>query len=253
MEVASNVSCNTCSDSKESGSSLDERPSYRDQASQTTGTERSSGEVKDEGMPSAVSIRVTKRGGGVRLSLSNMKVVRGSDNTERISFVRSPNATHLTKAQFKAFRKLGPELTAALNAVEISQQMKGKSKRTQRIEPFYKYKPQGNVISSKLTARVPLKLKIPTKAPCDGESDIHLYKTKSPTPSSPLPDQPKIHPQPHQSVLLDQDLPLKKRGRPLPSTSKMPLKRKQPPITAETLSPLTHQPLKKNFIIPVDK
>ena len=75
MEVASNVSCNTCSDSKESGSSLDERPSYRDQASQTTGTERSSGEVKDEGMPSAVSIRVTKRGGGVRLSLSNMKVV----------------------------------------------------------------------------------------------------------------------------------------------------------------------------------
>ena len=254
MEVASNVSRNKCAESKGSDFVLAEKPSLRDKASQTTGTEHSSAEVKAEETTSAVSIRVTKRRGGVRLSLSNMKMVRVSDNNSyRISLVRRPYATHLTKAQFKHLIKLAPEINTTLNATEVLEQMKGKINGTQQFEPFYKDKPQGNVLSSKSPTSVPLNTKVPTTSTCAGKSDIHLHKTKIPTPSSPLPVQTKTHPQPRQSILLDQALPLKKRGRSLTSTPRRPLKRKQPPNTTKTLNPLTHQPLEKKFVIPVDK
>ena len=182
MEVASNVSRNKCAESKGSDFVLAEKPSLRDKASQTTGTEHSSAEVKAEETTSAVSIRVTKRRGGVRLSLSNMKMVRrGSAKSYRISLVRGPHATHLTKEQFKHLIKLAPALNASLNATEGLERMKGKLNGTQqKFEPFYKDNPQENVRSSKLTPRVPLNTKVPTKSTCDEKSDIHLHKTKSP-------------------------------------------------------------------------
>ncbi len=96
-------------------------------ASQTKEAEHSVMEVRDDELPCAVDVRITKRHGCVRLSLSNIKRVQKSDNQDHVSFVRSRYATHLTKEQLGTLAKLTPKLKAALG------ETKGR-KRTSKVK-----------------------------------------------------------------------------------------------------------------------
>ena len=210
-----------------------EKPTAKHKASRRTVKEALSVEDTEEESPNAIDIRITKRRGGVRLSLSNMKAVRKSDNPDQISYVRSPYPTHLTKEQFKTLMKLAPKLYTELNAVEITQQMKARINRPQQIFPLQK--PVSGVSS------LPRPLKIsPTTVPTRVRK---THQAKNPVGSVPQPTPKKIHPR--QTILLEHPLPLKPQRRQQPSKRK----RKQPTTVSETLEQKTSQAVAPELVI----
>ena len=105
MEDTSKMVCSHCSKKLKQG---------RDVNSKSSQTEyKSVMEIKDEEIPCAVDVRVTKRHGGVRLTLSNIKKIRKS--ATGVEFVRGPQVTHLTQDQLALLTDLAPRLQTALS------------------------------------------------------------------------------------------------------------------------------------------
>ena len=86
-------------------------------------------EFKYEDLPCAIQVRITKRKGGVRLSLSNVK--RSLNRCDQ--YVRCGRATHLTKEQFTTLTKISGELKAALTSAQKSTRKPIKRKQKESI------------------------------------------------------------------------------------------------------------------------
>ena len=104
MEDTSKMVCNVCSVQQVEGKDVQSKSSQTQYNSVM--------DIDYEQMPCAVDVRVTKRHGGVRLTLSNIKKIRKSE--KELQFVRSPGRTHLTKSQLALLTTLSPQLQTAL-------------------------------------------------------------------------------------------------------------------------------------------
>ena len=105
MEDTTNMGCGQCSGQNTRG--VEQKPKTSQVAYDTAL------DVKNEDIPCAVDVRVTKQHGGVRFTLSKLKKIRKSERD--VKFVQSPSLSHLTKDQPTILTAIDTLLQSALS------------------------------------------------------------------------------------------------------------------------------------------
>ena len=105
MEDTTNMGCGQCSGQNTRG--VEQKPKTSQVAYDAAL------DVKNEDIPCAVDVRVTKQHGGVRFTLSKLKKIRKSERD--VKFVQSPSLSHLTKDQPTILTAIDTLLQSALS------------------------------------------------------------------------------------------------------------------------------------------